>query len=140
MNVLDDIRTWLISTSTGFDNIGEGLGTSYPVYKLQKPASTGNMHVLYLYGGPAPDDIYLVTLDNPALQVITLSAATSDLGFNQALKVQNRLRHVANMKLPTSTGSYYVYIMPNQSPIGLGMDANGRMQWSQNFSIKVSYD
>lgn len=139
MNILDDIKTWLMSTSTGFGNIGEGLGTTYPIYKLQKPASTGNMHVLYLYGGPAPDDIYQITIDNPGLQVITLSAATSDLGFNRALMVQNRLRHVSNMNIPGSTGSYYIYIMPVQSPIALGLDNNMRMQWSQNFSVKVSY-
>jgi hypothetical protein len=140
MNVLDDIRTWLISSSTGTKQIGEGLGESYPVYKLQKPASTANMSILYQSGGPAPDDIYELAIDNPGLQIVTLSAATSDLGYNQALKVQNRLRHVSNMKLPTSTGSYYVYIMPVQSPIGLGLDDNMRMQWSQNFSVKVSYD
>jgi hypothetical protein len=97
------------------------------------------MHVLYQYGGPAPDDVYAVTLDNPGLQVITLSAATSDIGYQQALKIQNRLRHVSNMWLPTSTGSYYIYIIPVQSPIGLGLDVNGRMQWSQNFSVKMSY-
>ncbi len=138
MNILDDVATWLASTSTGFGQIG--VGSTYAIYKMQKPTSTENMHVLYQYGGPAPDDVYDFTIDNPGLQIITLSAATSDLGYKQALIVQNRLRHVANMKIPTSTGSYYIYIMPNQSPIALGLDVNGRMQWSQNFSVKVSYD
>ena len=138
MNMLDDLATWLISTSTGFGQIG--VGTTYPVYKLQKPASTGNMHVLYLSGGPGPEVIHDFTIDNPGLQVITLSAATSDLGYKQALIIQNRLRHVSNMRLPTSTGSYYVFISPNQSPIGLGLDQTGRMQWSQNFSVKMSYE
>jgi hypothetical protein len=138
MNMLNDIATWLVSTSTGMGQIGTG--STYPVYRLQKPASTANMHVLYQYGGPAPEDLYDFTVDNPGLQVITLSAATSDLGYSKALLIQNRLRHVSNMRVPTSTGSYYIYIMPVQSPIGLGMDANGRMQWSQNFSVKISYD
>jgi hypothetical protein len=138
MNMLSDLATWLVSTSTGFGQIGTG--STYPVYKLQKPASTGNMHVLYLSGGVSPDEIYDFTIDNPTVQIITLSAATSDLGYQQAMRVQNRFRHVANMRLPTTTGSHYVFITPVQPPIGLGMDANGRMQWSQNFSVKVSYD
>jgi hypothetical protein len=98
------------------------------------------MHVLYLSGGPGPEVIHDFTIDNPGLQVITLSAATSDLGYKQALIIQNRLRHVANMQLPTTTGSYYVFVSPNQSPTALGLDQTGRMQWSQNFSVKISYD
>jgi len=136
MNMLNDLATWLGSSSTGFKQIGPG--SSYTIYKYQRPASTANMHVLYQYGGPGPD-VTLLYLDNPSLQVITLSAATSDLGYNQALIVQNRLRFVSSMNLPTSTGSYYVFIQPVQSPIAMGLDSDRRMQWSQNFQIKMSY-
>ena len=136
--MLNDIATWLGSTSTGFRQVGPG--STYSIYKYNRPASTGNMHILYQSGGPGPDVLY-ETIDNPGLQIITLSAATSDLGYEQALKVQNRLRFVSNMKLPTSSsGSYYISISPNQSPIAMGMDPIGRMQWSQNFRVKVSYD
>ncbi len=138
MNILNDIATWLASTSTGFGQIGSG--STYAIYKYQKPASTENMHILYMSGGTRPDILSDFSIDNPSFQVITLSAATSDLGFNQALKIQNRLRFIANRKIPTSTGSHYIYIYPIQAPIALGLDENRRMQWSQNFSVKVSYD
>jgi len=138
MNMLEDIATWLVSTSTGFGQIGPG--STYTVYKYQKPATTGNMIVLYQSGGFSPDTITDFSIDNPGLQVITLSAATSDLGYAQSLKVQNRLRFVANMGIPTSTGSHYVYIIPSHAPIPLGLDEEKRMQWSQNFRVKVSYD
>ena len=139
MNMINDIATWLASTSTGFGQIGGG-STAYTIYKYQRPQSTANMHIIYQYGGPGPDQVYDFSIDNPGLQVVTLSAATSDLGYAVALKVQNRLRFVSNMRIPTSTGSHYIYIIPNQSPIALGLDEYRRMQWSQNFSVKISYD
>jgi hypothetical protein len=139
MNMLNDIATWLASTSTGFKQVGGG-STAYAIYKYQRPVSTGNMHILYQSGGMGPEVMY-ETIDNLGLQIITLSAATSDLGYSAALTVQNRLRFISNMCIPTtSTGGYYIYIAPTQSPIALGLDENKRMQWSQNFRVKMSYD
>ena len=138
MNMLNDLAAWLGSSSTGYKQVGAG--STYAIYKFQKPASTQNMHVLYQSGGMGPDVLY-ETIDNLGLQVITLSAATSDLGYAQALKVQNRLRFVSNIMIPnTSAGSYYISIAPTQSPVALGLDENMRMQWSQNFRVKMSYD
>ena len=142
MNILDDIAPWLASTSTGISGsqIGGGVSTAYPVYRSRMPASTGNMYVVYQYGGMAPDPIADGTIDNPRLQLKTVSAATSDNVYNYALTAQNRLRYVCNRSLPTSTGNYYVSILPLQSPESLGVDSNGRMQWVQNFQIQVSYN
>jgi hypothetical protein len=137
--MLNDIASWLASTSTGFKQVGGG-STTYAVYKYQRPASTANMHILYQSGGMGPD-VLIERIDNLGLQVITLSAATSDLGYSAALTVQNRLRFVSNMLIPnTSAGSHYIYIAPTQSPIALGLDESKRMQWSQNFRVKMSYD
>lgn len=137
MNMLDDIATWLVSTSTGIGQIGTG--TTYAVYKLQQPPSTLNMAVLYQYGGLAPIPLFDGTVDNPRLNVRTISSATSDLGYNAALVISNRLRYVVNRKVPTDTGSYYWSIEPLQSPEFIGADENGMMQWIQNFQIVVTY-
>ena len=138
MNILDDIATWLVSTSTGFGQVGTG--TTYTVYKTKKPASTGNFHVIYQYGGVSPEPLSDGTIDNPRLNVLTLSAATSDLGYAAALTVSNRLRYVANRYIPSATSdSYYLSITPLQSPEAIGEDQVGRMQWVQNFQVSVSY-
>jgi len=139
MNILDDIAPWLASTSTGYGQIGTGVSTAMPVYRSRMPASTGNMYVIYQYGGMAPLPLSDGTIDFPRLQLKTVTSATSDNGYNAALIAQNRLRYVVNKSLPTSTGNYYIGIVPLQSPESLGVDSNGRMQWVQNFQIEVSY-
>lgn len=140
MNVLADISVWLASSSTGISGtIGGGVSSSYPVYQMKMPASTGNFHVLYQYGGMAPEPISDGTIDNPRVQVKTVSSATSDSGYQAALTAQNRLRYVVNRTIPTSTGSYYLSIIPLQAPESIGVDSNGRMQWVQNFQVSVSY-
>jgi len=140
MNVLDDVAVWLASTSTGVSGIiGGGVSTAMPVYTMKQPASTGNMYVIYQYGGMAPEPIADGTIDNPRVQVKTISSATSDSGYSAALTAQNRLRYVANRYLPTSTGNLYLHILPLQSPESLGVDANDRMEWVQNFQVQVTY-
>lgn len=140
MNILDDIATWITSSSTGISGaIGGGTSSAYPVYKGKMPPSTGNMYIIYQYGGVSPEPIRDGTIDNPRLSVRTVTAATSDNGYLAALIVSNRLRYVANRNIPTSTGSYYIMITPLQSPESLGVDSNGRMQWVQNFQVSVSY-
>lgn len=139
MNVLSDLRTWLISSSTGYAQIGPGLSTA-TVYLNKRPASTGNFIVIRQYGGLAPTAIADGTIDNPRVQVELLTAVTSDSGYKTALAIQNRLRFVSNMWIPTSTGDLFLSIDPLQSPNPLGTDENNRMQWVQNFQIKVSYN
>jgi hypothetical protein len=87
----------------------------------------------------APDTVYGATVDHPRMQVKTISAASSDAGYNAALIAQNRLRYVANAYLPTTTGNLYWMIMPLQSPESMGEDENGRMVWVQNFQVTVTY-
>lgn len=139
MNILDDIATWLSTAapSTGYDQVGPCV--SYTVYKLKQPPTTGNMYIIYQYGGLPPEPVRDGTIDNPRLNVRTVSSATSDGGYQAALTIQNRLRYVANRWLPTSTGNLYLSIVPLQSPESLGVDANGRHQWVQNFQVSVTY-
>jgi hypothetical protein len=141
MNLLVEVASWLASTSTGITGteIGPGVSTAYPVYRTRMPASTGNFYTLYQYGGMAPEPIAGGTIDNPRLQVRTVSAATSDSGYYAALTAQNRLRFVCNRTIPTSTGSYYLSIVPVQAPESMGADSNDRMHWVQNFQVQVSY-
>jgi len=111
------------------------------VYLNKRPASTGNFVVLHQYGGMAPFPISDGTIDNPRVQVELLTAVTSDSGYKTALAIQNRLRYVSNMWIPTSsTGDLFYSISPLQAPNPLGVDANNRMQWVQNFQITVSYN
>lgn len=138
MNVLSDIRSWLISSSTGYAQVGPGLST-HTVYLNKRPASTGNFIVLHQYGGMAPVAIYGGVIDQPRVQVELLTAVTSDSGYQTALAIQNRLRYVSNMWIPTSTGDLFFSIDPLQAPNPLGVDENGRMQWVQNFQISLSY-
>lgn len=139
MNALSDIRVWLTSSSTGYAQVGPG-STAWTVYLNKRPASTGNFIVLHQYGGFAPTAIADGTIDNPRMQVELLTAVTSDSGYQTALAIQNRLRYVSNMWIPTSTGDLFFAIDPLQSPNPLGVDENNRMQWVQNFQIKVSYN
>ena len=140
MNILDDIAAWLaIASTTGFGAIGPPVASSYPIYKTKMPASTGNFYVIYQYGGMAPEPLSDGWIDNPRLQIKTVSSATSDNGYQAALTAQNRIRYVVNRYLPTSTGNLYISIVPLQAPESLGTDANGRMQWVQNFQVQVTY-
>ncbi len=142
MNTLDELATWIASTSTGISGtqIGGGVSTAYPVYKSRQPASTGNMYVITQYGGMAPELLADGTIDNPRVQIRTVSSATSDNGYQAALTASNRLRYVVNRAIPTSTAANtYLSISPLQSPECLGPDANNRMVWVQNFQISVTY-
>jgi hypothetical protein len=137
MSYLDDIRSWVISTSSGNGYIGQG--STYPCYVGKEPASTANMHILYTYAGMAPERIADAYIDKPRFQVKTVSAASSDNGYNAALTIQNRLRFVCNRTIPTSSGTQFIEIYPLASPESIGADENGRMQWIQNFQVQFTY-
>lgn len=138
MNILGDIAVWLASSSTGYSMIGPGVASSMPVYQSKMPASTGNFYVIYQYGGMAPDPISDGYIDNPRIQVKTVTSASSDNGYLAALTAQNRLRYVSRT-IPTSTGTLLISCIPLQSPESLGADENGRMHWIQNFQLSISY-
>ena len=138
MNMLYEVGTFLTTSRTGFDSIGT-LGTD--VFLTNHPDTTGNCITLIQYSGPAETEVFGVYIDQPHLQITTITSTThADLGYAKAFVVQNRLRQITNSYVPTTTGSWYLKISPIQSaPTWIGKDALGRGQWVQNFAVQLSY-
>lgn len=120
--MLDDLANYCASN---------GLGTiGVNIFELYLPDQANNAIMIKETGGPIldPSSKYL-PFKTPTFQVITRNSSET-VGIAQALVVRNLFHRLVN----TTIGStYFYYILMVQEPQGIGMDNNGRYEWSQNF-------
>ncbi len=123
--LLDDLGDYLETQSLGVVNTDIFLGN--------QPDKPDNCVTLFEYSGDPPDHSRDSRIDRPGLQVIARNTSYVD-GRQKLQQIQNLIDGLNGV---TINGTRYISIFANQSPMPLGKDESGRMEWSQNYSVRV---
>jgi hypothetical protein len=129
--LLEDMRTYLAAQSTRL--------TSTNITLSFMPDTPDTVCTLYESGGVFPLHFFTTSTgtrgyERPGLQTITRSTSYKTARLI-AGDIYRRLDEVANVKLPTSTGTYYVRVGAVQSPFLIDRDRNDRFRVGCNFDI-----
>ncbi len=108
------------------------LGTS--IFVNVKPATPDNLISVFGYAGSPPERTHDTSGNaRPGIQV-WVRDTSAGTGRTRIESIFNLLDGIANTSL---SGTFFQEIAANQSPIPMGADANGRYEYSLNFSTIV---
>jgi len=121
--MLDDIAAYLAT---------KGIGTvGVNIFEGSRPATPNQLVAVYQYAGEVPALVYGVKMEYPGLQV--WSRATSEPVAIQLLdKVVDALHGLSEY---STNYARYLCIEARSSPMDMGADANGRLEYVVNFRV-----
>ena len=125
--LLEDIGQYLQSNAVGI------VGTD--IFYGYLPNSPDDCIVLFEYAGEPSEYAHDgSSVEKPGLQVRVRNVSYSS-GRSKIDQIKNVLNLITNRVVGET---FYLSIIANQSPIGLGRDTQGRSEFVINFSIKKS--
>ena len=134
MTVLNDVRTYLIASSTLF--------TATNLFMGILPETTFAATALYPTGGVFPLHYFSTSgqtrgYERPGLQALSRSTSFATAEAH-SYAVYTILDGVANRNLPTTSGTAYVSIDAVQQPFLVHRDENERFVMGVNFNVVKS--
>ena len=143
MSLVDDIHTFLVAQSTVFTVFaGTSGGSLAKQIMLDNTIAPDTLAVLYeTAGGPNTYTVSTTTgtasvdTENPSLQMLSRASlyATARIQAETAYTILDGL---AELNLPTATGTRYIEITADQAPFFVNRDENDRNIVSVNFSVR----
>lgn len=114
--------------------IAQGLGTSSTVFTNYKPPNPDNLTCVFSYAGSPPERTHDGSGNShPGIQV-WIRDTSAPTGRTRIESVFNLLDGLSNQTL---SGVFFVGMDAVSSPIPMGRDENGRVEFSLNFSTTV---